>query len=98
MQKGKFDLDFGVVTGMGEFPWDMLRYDHCAPAREADSGALPEICERAIVLKRYAGQPGTWTADRWKSFGWKLLLEFEKVGFGNLGDAVRVAEQWRSNL
>lgn len=98
MSRSKFDLEFGVVTGQGEFPWDMLRYDHCVPAMEIDSGALPEIWPRAVVVKRYSGQPGGWTEGRWDSFGWKLLLPFKGVGFENLGDAVRTAEQWRAKL
>ena len=64
-----------TVTGAGEFPFDMLRYDRCWPEREGETHKLG------------SGQPGFRTAGvrsvemvslrgptvaRWASFGWKV--------------------------
>lgn len=73
------------VTGHGEFPFDMLRYDRCFPASEAqDSYKLrtPETAidygeERSVVLRRYTEGNGKNFGDnptnaRWASFGWSV--------------------------
>jgi hypothetical protein len=70
------------VSGQGRFPIDMLRYDRCSPASEADSS----IVERTFDLRaaRVAGQaqgnqmvrlvgPHPPTEGRWQSFGWRVM-------------------------
>lgn len=71
----KFDLEFAVVVGGGEFPYDMLRYDRCFPySEQRDAAALGQYgwTKRAVVVARYHGQPGSWTPARWESFGWQF--------------------------
>lgn len=70
-----------IVTGTGEFPFDMLRYDACHPRHEDEArqlgttyakGDLPEG-KRQIELES-RGRPNHWTptVDRWRSFGWTV--------------------------
>lgn len=72
------DVCFFTVAGAGDFPMDMLRYDHCWPASSEDAaklavGAYSEpLGQRSIVL---ACKPGdNWrnvpTHRRWSSFNW----------------------------
>lgn len=68
--------EYAIAIGAGPFPFDMLRYDHCFPADETYSGELGRDHyqhDRVVVLAKYALQPGRWTTDRWKSFGWTLI-------------------------
>lgn len=63
-----------TVSGRGEFPFDMLRYDHCWPANEAQSGKLtrttgPLESAREITLRGLTGP----TAARWRSFNWEVV-------------------------
>ncbi len=91
----KFELEFAATVGIGIFAADMLRYDHCVPADEASADAVARNDyngERLIFLKRYKGQPGTWTPARWKSFGWELILDGNRP-FKSLGDAKRATEK-----
>jgi hypothetical protein len=68
-----FELEFAVVAGRGSFPFDMLRYDRCSPFRGEETSRLErEDGSRALIVVRYAGQPGQWTDARWSSFGWGL--------------------------
>ncbi len=60
-----------TVTGWGEFPYDMLRYDACWPKRAEDAGRIPPItgdAPRSITLQSYH-RP---TVDRWRSFLWTV--------------------------
>jgi len=67
------------VSGHGEFPLDMLRYDTAWPAYEAEIHLFdpprPSGTNRAEYLKprtirlRSNRQP---TAARWASFGWNV--------------------------
>jgi hypothetical protein len=70
------------VTGTGNFPFDMLRYDTCFPARqedtarflepERDKGAMKKFkSQRSIRLCALSHNP-KWspTFQRWASFGW----------------------------
>lgn len=60
------------VTGRGEFPFDMLRYDSAWPATGDDASKMddhPSNREmRSIRLASYR-EP---TIDRWSSFGWSV--------------------------
>ena len=61
-----------IVTGRGEFPWDMLRYDRCWPMSSSDVGKLDATREpRSILICSYT-QP---TLARWSSFGWSCGVE-----------------------
>lgn len=69
------------VTGHGDFPYDMLRYDGCYPARSEDASQLehhtdPMKARTVRLVMRVAGgfkdEP---TAGRWASFGWKINPE-----------------------
>lgn len=83
---------YAAAIGLGEFPWDMLRYDFCTPATEHDSGLLvyrDEEFVRMIVLKRW-DVAGRWTPDRWNSFRWSLI-----VGTGGLGGGFATEEEAR---
>lgn len=66
-----------VVQGTGQFPIDMLRYDSCIPATEADSQAIesahrPQRTPRRVTLalRGHATAP---TRGRWESFGWSIV-------------------------
>jgi len=70
------------VTGCGEFPWDMLRYDRSSPYSEADSyrmncsGPLMGQPERTIKLITYIESLAVRKngfhpcVKLWESFGW----------------------------
>lgn len=76
-----------TVRGSGEFPADMLRYDTCIPASEADSAkiawrygdAVPDGCgtiyKRDVVLTMQVPHKyaGGPTVRRWESFCWKVV-------------------------
>ena len=74
IQAAQYAFEF-TVEGSGEFPADMLRYDHCWPASEADSRLLenpiykPGRTRRVINLRGLTGP----TPGRWASFGWTVL-------------------------
>jgi hypothetical protein len=63
-----------TVTGSGQFPMDMLRYDCCWPASETESRLV------AVVADHGAGTPvdiklkglKVPTFARWRSFGWSI--------------------------
>lgn len=68
------------VTGTGEFPWDMLRYDSAWPADSSDAAKLGVgywgndddcIRVRSIKMRSYR-QP---TINRWSSFTWSVGIE-----------------------
>lgn len=72
----KIHLTILRVEGSGEFPIDMLRYDSCCPATEADSGTIERQDERRVVkLRRFSRAGAPATAARWQSRGWKVLSE-----------------------
>jgi hypothetical protein len=62
------------VSGRGQFPYDMLRYDQCWPA-DTESALLmdSEVNShvRSIKLHSYR-EP---TLDRWSSFLWSVGME-----------------------
>jgi len=70
-----------VVEGKMAFPIDMLRYDHCYPAREIDSTTIAEYVrtygnidkhEKVVLNQVTEGKKPYLTNDRWKSFGWEI--------------------------
>ena len=69
-----------TVRGRGDFPFDMLRYDHCWPAEETRNGSLglahgpgDFVHERDIHLVGLDSPTGA----RWRSFGWTVLPGLE---------------------
>ena len=65
-----------VVTGRGEFPTDMLRYDACWPLSSSDVakidyGRSTSREARSILIASYS-KP---TLERWSSFGWSVGTE-----------------------
>ena len=71
-----------LVIGTGRFPLDMMRYDRCFPASEADASKLQTILQQtpvakpqpwAIRLSKTTDAP--WTAGRWESFGCTIMME-----------------------
>ena len=67
------------VTGAGNFPFDMLRYDSAWPARSLDAvqiewDAKYDRRHRSIMLNSYQ-EP---TIDRWSSFNWSVGEEAVK--------------------
>lgn len=67
-----------TVEGRGQFPFDMLRYDGCFPAREAESVKLEhfERGERTVdLIHRCEDRHWMPMDDRWRSFGWRVVKE-----------------------
>lgn len=63
-----------TVDGSGVFPFDMLRYDHCWPQREADSAEITRTTqprERTPATVKLIGLKRP-NEGRWKSFGWTV--------------------------
>ena len=61
-----------VVTGMGDFPVDMLHFDQCWPATADDAAKIVEPASPAeprSIRMRSHQRPDT---DRWSSFGWAV--------------------------
>ncbi len=61
-----------VVTGMGDFPFDMLHLGQCWPATGDDAAKIVEPASpaepRSISMRSHQ-RPDT---DRWSSFGWSV--------------------------
>lgn len=75
---------YAKVTGRGEFPIDMLRYDLCSPATEEDSNLIRRtinnhdhnnwaIFIKRPLLERRAKKDVIFTVGRWQSFGCKIV-------------------------
>lgn len=65
-----------VVSGNGQFPLDMLRYDRCFPVHGEDAHKMDARTEwREITLEHRHEEPtAQWkpTVARWRSFGWNV--------------------------
>lgn len=73
-----------TVRGSYPFPLDMLRYDSCIPATEADAALMHEavlgdgpgdplrVMEISLVTFRPDCAPSN---DRWESRGWSVTRE-----------------------
>ncbi len=68
---------FAKVTGIGDFPFDMLRYDACWPQDSQDVVNMTHVYReletnrqiaRTVKLKSFY----QFTPARWASFGWNL--------------------------
>jgi len=64
-----------AVKGVGEFPYDMLRYDQCCPQTSEDASQMSQHRrnERVVKLVRFSGNPDGATNGRWASFGWHVV-------------------------
>jgi hypothetical protein len=68
------------VTGSGQFPLDMLRYDSCYPATQTDVTKITDsiVDYRALgtrtvkVICRASRKGWEPAAVRWASFGWTV--------------------------
>lgn len=66
------------VQGRGTFPIDMLRYDACYPATEADSHVIeltrtPGYRGEKMVTLKMSDPKRKPTTGRWSSFGWTVV-------------------------
>ncbi len=70
-----------VVEGIGDFPFDMLRYERAFPEHESDSYKLNTSDEKRSVylIKIHHDPEPEFNHNRWKSFGWKITQVNEKV-------------------
>lgn len=60
-----------TVTGTGEFPVDMLRYDQAFPNTGDDARMISATrCIDSVGITLRSIKPPT--VDRWKSFGWAI--------------------------
>ncbi len=72
-------VSYAIARGRSHFPFDMLRYDNCRPAREEDSRAMAydSMCgpegDRFVLLVKEHGTDNPWTTGRWKSQGWRIV-------------------------
>jgi len=57
-----------TISGRGNFPLDMLRYDCCYPSSPQDVSKIEGREPREITL--IAANPFAPTKGRWASFGW----------------------------
>lgn len=67
--KAKSPVTFSV-TGDGQFPFDMLRYDSCWPAHPQDVSLMSSrsgTLRRVTLVGLHAPTDG-----RWASFGWPV--------------------------
>ena len=62
-----------TVTGTGEFPMDMLRYDSSWPWGSEDAHTMGAVEWRSRRIVKLAGLRVT--AARWASFGWHVDME-----------------------
>lgn len=64
-----------VISGRGDFPLDMLRYDRAFPESEEDSGTISRTYHTyetwIVKVGKVSEQkgPSAWTVARWQSFG-----------------------------
>ncbi len=59
------------VTGSGDFPIDMLRFDQCWPADGEEAAKLGDLSRRSIRFQSHR-EP---TVARWSSFVWSVSAE-----------------------
>lgn len=65
-----------IVKGSGQFPLDMLRYDHCWPRTLSDSAKMDKDWGGELrTIELLADKPRAWvpTVGRWHSFTWDVV-------------------------
>jgi hypothetical protein len=75
-------IHYAEVSGAGQFPLDMLRYDFAAPANfmfgpdphmpGSITTVLDAGCDKLIIAKLGYGKKPLWTTERWASSQWKI--------------------------
>jgi hypothetical protein len=81
----KKKIVFAMVSGSGEFPIDMLRYDSCCPATEEDSHIVSRsfnnyenwnVCVKKVLLESLSKKDlhTSFTEGRWRSFGCNVRM------------------------
>lgn len=66
------------VTGRGQFPLDMLRYDGCWPARPEDVELMRgDVRSQPRTISLVTISHHAPTAGRWESFGWTVRTDLE---------------------
>lgn len=67
-------VDF-KVSGRGDFPYDMLRYDQCWPADQDSAAKFHHSYnrDRREVKLRIFGDEAEITFGRWSSFLWPVI-------------------------
>jgi hypothetical protein len=79
------DQKIAKISGSGEFPIDMLRYDSCSPYKESDSYLIANTFKRYEKWEIYVKcrpldkKRSPWTVDRWKSFGVTIEIINDKA-------------------
>jgi hypothetical protein len=75
-----------IVSGAGQFPYDMLRYDTCFPVDENAITPRDSEPRRDVLLcSRQFRREWRPTEPRWRSFGWEV------VAYGtDRGDAIEL--------
>ena len=81
------DTVLAKITGKGDFPTDMLRYDSCYPATEQDSYIIEQSFRKfsswEVYVRKVSRNSKTtrkksplcdWTVGRWESFGARFQL------------------------
>lgn len=61
-----------TVSGKGQFPLDMLRYDACWPSSGRDASAIADTFHNRNVawsINVTRANTAPFTNDRWESFG-----------------------------
>lgn len=72
-----------TLSGVSEFPLDMLRYDSCFPMRGEDVAAIQHslqrpasdgaAAERRVLVVHYGTEAApAWSTERWESFGCRI--------------------------
>lgn len=80
------------VTGSGQFPLDMLRYDGCFPAFESDAYIIERTFKEygywSINIAKVVNKPAKdwqkdWYCARWTSFNVQVVPKFALPSFEN---------------
>lgn len=67
------------VTGSGQFPLDMLRYEGCYPATSNDVAEMAKDHGlRTVTLHMIGPKNRPVTIARWASFLWKVKVVFSR--------------------
>jgi hypothetical protein len=64
-----------LVQGVGAFPIDMLRYDHCAPLNfDPETLQINPLMgfDTPVVARASDRKDPDWTHERWRSFTWDV--------------------------
>jgi len=77
-----FEVTDFAVTGRGDFPWDMLRFDECWPTGIEDGNAIGGVSQRGTdrrSVRLRTHRIGGPSLKRWESFGWHCAIISEEA-------------------